>query len=240
MLLYILYLGVLIAARGALAKGRSPEWLGSMVGALACFWCWFMVHLHRASPGALKQEGASCVSLTGISVRPSPAPPLLVLVVVLSLDFIFGFINQLEALRNNYQMLQALMYVVYTMPRRVYEYLPLGAFMGCLIGLGALAGTSELVVMRAAGVSIRRIVWAAMKPALVVVLISLLLGEYVAPYFDRIAESERAMASGSSNGLTNGEGLWHREGPTFMHFNAVQPNGVLHGVSLFASMSTTG
>lgn len=158
---------------------------------------------------------------------------MLVLLVVLSLDFVFGLINELKSLQNGYQITQAFMYMVLSFPDRLYQYLPVGAFMGCLIGLGSLANTSELTVIRAAGVSIRRIVWSAMKPALVIVIVGLLLGQFVAPYFQRIAESDRQVERGDSNNLAASGGLWHREGQTFMHFNAVQPNGVLHGVSLF-------
>ncbi|MEX0605202.1 LPS export ABC transporter permease LptG [Marinobacter sp.] len=157
----------------------------------------------------------------------------LVMVVVLSLDLIFGFIAELDDARNDYQMLQALGYVFMTVPRRIYDYLPLGAFMGCLVGLGAMASSSELTVIRAAGVSIRRIVWSAMKPTLIIVIIGLLIGEYVAPPFERMAQSQKAMAQGAGQNIASASGIWHRESDTFIHLNAVQPNGSLYGVSLF-------
>ncbi|MFE8069488.1 LPS export ABC transporter permease LptG [Marinobacteraceae bacterium S3BR75-40.1] len=158
---------------------------------------------------------------------------LLVLVVVLSLDLLFGYIAELDETKADYQALEALLFMLYTIPRRIHDYLPLAAFMGALIGMGTLANTSELVVMRAAGVSLRRLVWSAMKPALVLVLVGALLGEYVAPYFERIAQSDKAVARGAAENIADVHGFWHREGRTFMHFNAVQPNGVLHGVTLF-------
>src|SRR5690606_40562962 len=96
-------------------------------------------------------------------------------------------------------------------PRRIYDYLPLAAFMGSLVGLGALANNSELVVMRAAGISTGRIVWAAMKPALVVVVIGLALGEYVVPHTERIAQTEKSLAKGTGEALSSREGFWHRE-----------------------------
>lgn len=158
---------------------------------------------------------------------------LLVMVIVLSLDFVFGFIAELDAARGDYQTLQVLQFMLLTVPRRIYDYLPLGAFMGCLIGLGSLTSSSELTVMRAAGISIKRIVWASMKPTLVVVLVGLVIGEYIAPPLARVAESEKTMAKGASSNLVSGAGAWYKEGNTFIHLNAVQPNGVLHGVSLF-------
>ncbi len=157
----------------------------------------------------------------------------LVMVVVLSLDLIFGFIAELEDARNDYQTLQALWYVFMTLPRRIYDYLPLGAFMGCLVGLGAMASSSELTVIRAAGVSLKRIVWSAMKPALVVVVIGLVVGEYVAPPAERMAQSQKAIEQGAGTNIASASGIWHREGEVFMHLNAVSPEGDLRGVSLF-------
>ena len=171
--------------------------------------------------------------IDGYVMRTVGGAMFLVMMVVLSLDVIFAFIAELDDTRNDYQTLQALWYVFLTLPRRIYDYLPLGAFMGCLVGLGAMASSSELTVIRAAGVSIRRIVWSAMKPALVVVVLGLVIGEYVAPTTERMAQSEKAVALGASRNVASAHGVWHREGNTFMHLNAVQPNGVLHGVSLF-------
>jgi len=157
----------------------------------------------------------------------------LVMMVVLSLDLIFAFIAELDSAKNDYQTLEALTYVLLTLPRRIYDYLPLGAFMGCLVGLGSMASSSELTVIRAAGVSLKRIVWSAMKPALIVVMLGILIGEYVAPPAERMAQSQKAVAQGAGQNVASASGIWHREGDTFMHLNAVQPNGVLHGVSLF-------
>jgi len=157
----------------------------------------------------------------------------LVMVVVLSLDVIFAFIAELEDTRNDYQTVQALWYVALTLPRRIYDYLPLGAFMGCLVGLGAMASSSELTVIRAAGVSLKRIVWSAMKPALIIVLLGVAIGEYVAPNTERLAQSDKAIALGAGKNVASAHGVWHREGNTFMHLNAVQPDGGLVGVSLF-------
>ncbi len=171
--------------------------------------------------------------IDGYVMRTVGGAMFLVMVVVLSLDLIFGFIAELEDTRNNYQTLEALWYVALTLPRRIYDYLPLGAFMGCLVGLGSMASSSELTVIRAAGVSLKRIVWSAMKPALVVVVLGVLIGEYVAPPAERLAQSEKAVALGAGSNVASAEGVWHREGDVFIHLNAVQPNGVLHGVSLF-------
>lgn len=171
--------------------------------------------------------------IDGYVMRTVGGAMFLVMVVVLSLDLIFAFIAELDDTRNNYQTLEALWYVLLTMPRRIYDYLPLGAFMGCLVGLGSMASSSELTVIRAAGVSLKRIVWSAMKPTLIVVILGVLIGEYVAPPAERVAQSDKAVALGAGTNVASASGVWHKEGNVYIHLNAVQPNGVLHGVSRF-------
>lgn len=157
---------------------------------------------------------------------------LMVLAIVLALDAVFAFVAEVEDFRGGYGLTQALAYVATTVPRRIYDYLPLGAFMGCLIGLGLLSKNSELIVIRAAGVSLIRIVWSAMKPALFVVFIGMALGEFVVPFTEKIAQSQKAVSLGAGRQVSTAQGLWHREGDQFIHINAVEPNGILHGVSL--------
>ena len=138
---------------------------------------------------------------------------------------------------NNF--VEALIYVALTLPSSVYENIGFSALVGCLIGLGALASSSELVVMRAAGVSVAQITWAVMKPVLLFIVMALLLGEYVTPLSDQVAESRRAIAQGDTRALESKHGLWNREGNEFMHFNAVLPNGKLYGVTRYNALHHT-
>lgn len=157
----------------------------------------------------------------------------MVLLVIVSLDAIAALVDQLGELKGDYDFLQALIYVGFTLPGRIYENIPFSALVGCLVGLGILAGSSELVVMRAAGVSLAQITWAVMKPVLLFIALSIGLGEYVTPLTDQIAESRRAIAQGDKNALESRHGLWNRDGNEFMHINAVLPNGRLYGVTRY-------
>jgi len=156
-----------------------------------------------------------------------------VLGIIVGLALLFAFIDELGDVEESYGLFDALWYVLLTAPRRLYEMLPMAALIGCLIGLGSLASNSELTIMRAAGVSIGRIVWAVMKPMLVLMLAGVLIGEYLAPYTESQAQSGRAMAQGSGDAQSAKRGLWHREGQEYVHINAVQPNGVLLGVTRY-------
>jgi|TARA_Y100000589_G_scaffold297152_1_gene304747 lipopolysaccharide export system permease protein len=158
---------------------------------------------------------------------------LSVLGVIVGLALLFAFIDELGDIEGGYGLLQALEYVLLTTPRRLYEMLPMAALIGCLIGLGTLASNSELTIMRAAGVSLGRIVVAVMKPMLVLLLIGVLVGEYVAPRSEDVAQARRSLAQSAGEAQSSKRGLWHRQGDEFVHVNAVQPGGVLLGVTRY-------
>jgi lipopolysaccharide export system permease protein len=158
---------------------------------------------------------------------------LAVLGIILGLATLFAFIDEMGDASDTYTLTDILSYVLLTAPRRLYDMLPMAALIGCLIGLGSLASNSELTIMRAAGVSIGRIVWAVMKPMLVLMLAGVLIGEYVAPATENIAQANRSLAQGSGDAQSAKHGLWHRQGDEFIHVNSVQPNGVLYGVTRY-------
>lgn len=158
---------------------------------------------------------------------------LLVMLVIVGLDIIGAMVDELGELKGGYTLLEVFIYLALTLPGRIYEWIPFSSLVGCLIGLGLLASSSELVVMRAAGVSVGRITWIVMKPVILFIVLGLTLGEYVTPYSDQIAESRRALAQGDKRALESRRGLWNREGNEFMHFNAVLPNGRLYGVTRY-------
>lgn len=155
----------------------------------------------------------------------------LVLLVLGGLDLLFTAVDELGDTSERYGSLAALQYVLLTFPWHVYELLPMASLIGALAGLGLLATGNELVVMQAAGVSTLRIVQAVMKPTLLVMLFGVLLGEYVAPVFELRAAVNKAVANGEQVGLSR-FGHWERDDSTFLHFNALETDGALHGVSL--------
>lgn len=157
----------------------------------------------------------------------------MVLLVIVVLLLISAFLDQVGAVRGNYTWIDMVIYVLLTTPHRIYDVLPFACLIGCLIGLGILANSSELVIMRAAGVSVSRITWLVLKPLLWFIALGVVLGEFVTPYTDQIAESRRAIALGKPSADSRRGSMWNREGNEFMRFNAVLPNGVLYGVTRY-------
>lgn len=155
-----------------------------------------------------------------------------VLMVLAGLDLVFTLVDEIGETEGAYGTLDAVRYVLYVFPRHIYELLPMTALIGALAGLGILASANELVVLQASGVRVLRIVWAVMKPAIVVMVIGLVLGEYVAPALELRGELDRALARDEQVALSR-YGYWQRDGNEFMHFNTIDPDGVLLGVSIY-------
>ncbi len=158
---------------------------------------------------------------------------LAVLLVVVGLDLVSALLDQLDDVDDHYTFVGVLEYLMLTTPRRIYEFIPLSSLVGCLIGLGMLASHSELTVMRVAGFSTRRILAAVFKPVLVLALFALVLGQFIAPYTEQRAQSLKALAQAGGGALSSRYGIWHREDRLFIHINAVEPGGVIHGVTRY-------
>lgn len=159
---------------------------------------------------------------------------LVVMFIIITLASLFAFIDQLNDFKNNYGSIAALKYVALTAPRRLYDTLPMAALVGSLIGLGAMASNSELTIMRAAGMSTGQIAFAVLRPVLIIMVASVLLGEFVIPGAELKAQAGKELAT-SYNGIitSSSNGLWHRQGNEYIHIGSVQPTGHLLNVTRY-------
>lgn len=157
---------------------------------------------------------------------------LAVLLVIGGLDSLFALVDQLADLNERYRLMHAVQYIGLTVPQRLYEFLPMSALIGCLLGLGSLASSAELTVMRAAGVSVGRIIMGVMKPVLLLVILAMMLGEFVVPVSEQKAESFRSVQLSGNQALAV-RGVWHRDGNEFIHINSVMKDGQVFGVTRY-------
>jgi lipopolysaccharide export system permease protein len=161
---------------------------------------------------------------------------LLVLLVVVGIDALTAFIDESQDRSDSYGFAEIARYVLYTLPGRIYEYIPFAALIGALIGLGQLASSSELVVMRAAGVSNSRLASTVLLHALLMAALGFLLGEYVAPHAEQQAQSARAVALYADRERPRDGregGIWKRDEDMFLHVEAVEGERRIFGISAF-------
>lgn len=149
---------------------------------------------------------------------------LLVLNVLVALAVFFILIDGLKDYgKAGFGALALLKYVILKQPGQVYDLSPIAALIGTIMGLSTLALNSELTAMRAAGVSVARIVVSIMKIGLVFAVVILLVGEYVVPASENLAQTGRAKALAQALEQKS-SGIWLRSGTSFVNIGEVLPD----------------
>jgi lipopolysaccharide export LptBFGC system permease protein LptF len=114
----------------------------------------------------------------------------MVWLVLLGFDLITAYAEEMDEIgEGNYTALNAMFYTLYTMPRRAYVLFPTAAVIGCVLGLGALAATSELTALRAAGLSRLRISLAALLVIGALTAVMVLVAETLGPAGEKRAQA---------------------------------------------------
>jgi len=158
----------------------------------------------------------------------------MVLLVLAALLAFVDFVSELDDVgKGQYSVFQAAMYVVFSLPKRLYEFFPTAVLIGSLLSLGTLAGNSELTVMRAAGVSIMRIVYSALKAGLILLVCVALIGELVVPVSERYAQTIRTENLQQSISLEDKGGFWARDGQRFLYVGHVFPGMNLGKIKIY-------
>ena len=153
---------------------------------------------------------------------------LLTTFLIASIDVLFLLVNELRTVgEGDYTLLTAFQYILLVLPERLYFLFPMACLLGALLGLGLLAGHSELIVMRASGVSILQITWAVLRASLLLILFLTLFGELVVPKTVRYAESMREQATSGSQTVVTPQGTWIRDGNNFVRIKQILSNGEL-------------
>lgn len=142
----------------------------------------------------------------------------LVALALVSIYTFVSFIGDIDQTgEGNFGVLQLVAYNVLRMPAAVYTLMPIIAMLGTLMGLGTLAAQGELTAMRAAGVSLMRIGYSTLYAGIVLGLICLLLGDWLAPAGIRNAESYRSESRSGIDPGVAGKPVWLRDGNNMFH-----------------------
>jgi len=153
-------------------------------------------------------------------MRTILASTALVLVVLLALAGLFEFIAELDDLQGDYQTPRVILYTALRLPNLAFEMLPVATLIGSLLGLGALAGNSEIIVMRSAGLSTGRLAGMVAVSGLVLLVLTGLLGEFIGPPLDFYARDMRNEAR-NQKGAALGNEAWVKDGPVYLHLERV-------------------
>ena len=159
---------------------------------------------------------------------------LIILLLFLGLGGFIEFVTQLDNVgEGNYGIIHAAIYSLFKLPRFAVTMLPMAVLLGSLLGLGALAAHSELVVMRASGMSVLRMAASAMLCGLGVAVIGAVVAQYISPPMEQYARQYRAAKKYDQMAITDSRSAWVREGNNIFNVNRMPLERGFGGVTMF-------
>lgn len=144
-----------------------------------------------------------------------------------ALQLVFAYLAELEDISDSYTYFDAIRYILYKSPYYLQLFTPTGALLGAVVGLGLLANNSELIVMRAAGLSIYRIVSWVLQPAFIFVILALGINQYVLPETNLMANQIRKPDTAL---LASVNGYWTLQNAPAVGETAQQEGGTGHNI----------
>ena len=158
----------------------------------------------------------------------------LVLMIFVILYEIFAFVGEVNNIGwADYTVWAAIQYSLFLIPQHIYELFPLSMLLGTMLGLGRLANSNELVVIRMAGISLLRIVGSIMKTATMLMVLAILIGEGVGPPLHKYANEQRIKALKLQVNMNTEYGMWARDSSTYINVKRVEADGRLLGIFLY-------
>jgi lipopolysaccharide export system permease protein len=143
---------------------------------------------------------------------------IIVLVFWTSIYSFFNFLAELSNVeKDGYTILSAFTYIILQLPEVAYKQASPIILLGCILGMGHLATTGQLLIFRVSGVSILKITLLTLKNSLIFVFFFIAIGEFLAPISSNLAKSSKSNAMGNSSASINQNGFWIRDGDNFIN-----------------------
>lgn len=159
---------------------------------------------------------------------------LLVLLAVVGIAFFISLLTELRDVGNgDYGLPQAVIHVLLKLPYDLYQFFPMLALLGGVLGLTALSSHHELVVMRTAGMSVQRIIGAVLTAGIILVIFATIVGEGFAPKALFMADKYKDSAENGGQAVATATGVWIHEGNNFVHIDRVMGRHHLEGVKRY-------
>ena len=170
---------------------------------------------------------------------------LFVLVAFLSLFAFFDLMGEVRSVgQGPYRIEHAFFYVSLRMPAYAYELMPIAALIGTIYVMAQLAARSEFTVMRASSLSMRGAAGLLLPVAIALAVLTLALGEFIAPKSTEFAENFRRRVMGATISSEFRSGLWAKDvirgtdgktavGSRFLNARRVEADGILRNLRVY-------
>ena len=133
---------------------------------------------------------------------------LLVVAAFLSLVFFNDFVDEIDRMaRIGAGPGKAALLALMEVPGNFYTLFPIAVLIGAIIALARLAQSSEFTILRTGGLGPARALGLLARLAAVFAVLTFVVGDYVAPEFERRSDAMRASFSGDANPAKRGAWL---------------------------------
>lgn len=146
-----------------------------------------------------------------------------------------GEVSFAKNLPGIYGWLNSMMYVGLKVPGNTYELLPIAVLIGCIFVMANFAQNSEFTILRTSGLGPWRALRSLLLLGAVFSVITFLIGDYVAPQTEKMAQFHKARFIG--NVTVGRTGAWIKESASthnrIINVRQLTPDGDMHGVRVF-------
>ena len=160
-----------------------------------------------------------------------------IFMIMLGLIALFSFFDFLQEIndlgKNKYGLSQIIIFVILSIPGHIYEIIPLSVLIGSMYAIGQLSQNSELIVMRASGLSIRKIAASLFYVGLFFSIFTLVIGDLIAPGSEKNAQQLKISATDSSVSQEFKSGFWIKDGNNFVNIENVMPDASLRDIHIY-------
>jgi lipopolysaccharide export system permease protein len=157
-----------------------------------------------------------------------------ILFAFLALFAFFDLIKELTDLdKGEYKLREVFLFVALTIPAHAYELFPVVVLIGTLYVLSHLASNSEYTVMRSSGLSPARAALMLLKIGSAFVVLTFVLGEWLAPFAEETAQKTKLRALSSMIGQDLRSGLWFKDEGSFINVREARQANQLQDLRIF-------
>ena len=141
---------------------------------------------------------------------------------------------------GHYRIQDALLVMALSVPRYAYQIFPIATLIGALVGLGSLASRSELVAMRAAGISVARIIVSGLLGGLLLASLAVAVGELLVPAAEQRAIELRRTALSGDVAQQTPFGFWAVDDRAYVNIREILSGTSLRDIYIYQVDSAAG
>jgi lipopolysaccharide export system permease protein len=156
---------------------------------------------------------------------------LLAFVMLFSIFNILGQIGDVG--KGEFSTASMLFYTVLLIPNYMYLLMPLAILIGVMLAMLSLVNYSEYAIIRTSGVSLRTIMIILLSYGFTFSLITLTLGEFIAPIANNYAQIYKKTKMRETVSTQLHTGIWSKDGDHgFVNIKQIMPDSTIIGVNV--------